>query len=159
MASSTLRTFQVLAFVLLPVLTAGCESSEVSETEDPNAAEEQTNLAAVAALGDAHNALDAEGVMAVYDPKLVYHAGGVDHALTYDEIKESVESSFAAVPDLQGTYQDILPSGDKVTLRYELQASHPITKQPVFISGMAILRFEAGKIVEEWDYQVDGQVP
>jgi predicted ester cyclase len=60
-------------------------------------------------------------------------------------------------PDLQTTVEDLVAEGEKVVGRWAGRATHsgpfmniPPTGKQVTVAGIAIVRLEGGKIVEEW---------
>ena len=62
-----------------------------------------------------------------------------------------------AFPDLHYTVEDLIAEGDKVVVRWRWQATHQgeflgiePTGRPAPMTGIAIYRLEAGKIVERW---------
>ncbi|MFN0094702.1 MAG: ester cyclase [Dehalococcoidia bacterium] len=63
----------------------------------------------------------------------------------------------AAFPDLKWTVDDILEDGDKVVVRTTANATHngdffgvPATGRHVCFSGVHIMRFQDGKLIEHW---------
>jgi steroid delta-isomerase-like uncharacterized protein len=63
-----------------------------------------------------------------------------------------------AFPDMQVLVEDILSQGDKVAVRFVVQATHtgddlgiPATGKRVRCTGMTFARFNDGKIVEGWN--------
>lgn len=63
----------------------------------------------------------------------------------------------SAFPDLQFKVEDVIAEGDTVTLRWSSQGTHrgplsgiPPSGRKVSVSGMTLLRFAGGKIVEGW---------
>lgn len=62
-----------------------------------------------------------------------------------------------AFPDLQGTVEDMMQSGDKVIARLTIRGTHngpffgiPATGKQVAWPAIHILRLEGGKIAERW---------
>lgn len=76
--------------------------------------------------------------------------------------KSSAAAAKQAFPDLRLTLDDVIAEGDKVVARWSAHGTHRGTgKHPLFgtvkgtgraiaISGITILRFEAGRVVETW---------
>jgi steroid delta-isomerase-like uncharacterized protein len=72
-------------------------------------------------------------------------------------IKESFAAGRPAFPDMRFTVEDMIAEGDKVACRLTLRGTHRGTFQSVAASGVQIsmtgidvLRFEGGKLVERW---------
>ncbi len=62
-----------------------------------------------------------------------------------------------ALPDLRFTAEDIIAEGDKVAARYTMRGTHqgelmgiPPTGNRIEVTGIDIVRFEGGKMVEHW---------
>jgi steroid delta-isomerase-like uncharacterized protein len=68
-------------------------------------------------------------------------------------------------PDARWTVHDMVSEGDKVVIRYSLSGTHrgefrgmaPTGKQ-VQVNGIAIERFEKGRITESWDLWDDARL-
>ncbi len=87
----------------------------------------------------------------------------VDHSLPagmdprFTGAKRAVKGALDAFPDGQWTVEDLIAEGDKVVIRWKMQATHehefrgiaPAGK-PVTVTGITILRIAGGKIVERW---------
>ena len=65
---------------------------------------------------------------------------------------------FTAFPNLQVTIEDLVAEDNKTVLRWSAQGTHqgdlmgiPPTGKDIFITGMAIDRFEGDKSVEHWE--------
>jgi steroid delta-isomerase-like uncharacterized protein len=74
-----------------------------------------------------------------------------------DTIKGEIEYFRNALSDLTYTIEDQIAEGDKVVTRYTVSGTHegelfgvPATGEQVRMTGIAIDRFEGGKMVEEW---------
>ena len=74
-----------------------------------------------------------------------------------DNFKQIVTAFRSAFPDVRLTIEDVLGEGDKVVLRWSLRGTHqgdlmgiPPTGKAVQLTGMVIVRFSGGKIVERW---------
>jgi steroid delta-isomerase-like uncharacterized protein len=71
--------------------------------------------------------------------------------------KRAVQGALDAFPDGQWTVEDLIAEGDKVVIRWKMDATHehefrgiaPVGK-PVTVRGITILRIANGKIVERW---------
>ena len=87
----------------------------------------------------------------------------VDHSLpagmdpSFAGAKRAVQGALNAFPDGQWTVEDVIAEGEKVVLRWKMDATHehefrgiaPVGK-PVTVAGITILRIAGGKIVERW---------
>jgi steroid delta-isomerase-like uncharacterized protein len=87
----------------------------------------------------------------------------VDHSLPagmdpgFAGARRAVKGALDAFPDAQWTVEDLIAEGDKVVVRWKMDATHehPFRGiapggKPVTISGITILRLVDGKIVERW---------
>src|SRR5713101_2862777 len=87
----------------------------------------------------------------------------VDHSLpaTMDPrfagAKRAVQGALDAFPDGQWTVEDLIAEGEKVVMRWKMQAAHEHEfrgiapgGKPVTVTGITILRTVDGKIVERW---------
>jgi steroid delta-isomerase-like uncharacterized protein len=87
----------------------------------------------------------------------------VDHSLpvgmdpSFAGAKRAVKGAHDAFPDGHWTVEDLIAEGDKVVIRWKMQATHehefrgiaPGGKS-VTVTGITILRIVNGKIVERW---------
>ena len=74
-----------------------------------------------------------------------------------DNYRQGTAMFYTAFPDLQGTIEDMLDLGDKVASRLRWRGTHqaelmgiPPTGKRIAAAGTAIMRFEGGKLAEEW---------
>ena len=87
----------------------------------------------------------------------------VDHSLPvgmdpkFTGAKRAVKGAIDAFPDGQWTVEDLVAEGDKVVIRWRMQATHEHEfrgiapgGKPVTVTGITILRIAGGKIVERW---------
>jgi steroid delta-isomerase-like uncharacterized protein len=76
-----------------------------------------------------------------------------------EEVKQWLARPFEAFPDLNASVEDVIAEGDKVAIRYTSRGTHqgetgglgPPTGRQIELGGIAVQRFEDGKIVEFWD--------
>jgi steroid delta-isomerase-like uncharacterized protein len=76
-----------------------------------------------------------------------------------EEVKQWLARPFEAFPDLNASVEDVIAEGDKVAIRYTSRGTHqgetgglgPPTGRQIALGGIAVQRFEDGKIVEFWD--------
>jgi steroid delta-isomerase-like uncharacterized protein len=77
-----------------------------------------------------------------------------------DGLKQAFGAFLGAFPDSSHTIEDLLADGDKVVARVVGRGTHrapfmgaPPSGRLVTMEGIAIYRFEGGKIVEKWGQQ------
>jgi predicted ester cyclase len=93
----------------------------------------------------------------------VFHREVVDHNLQPGQgpglagVKQVIGLYHAVFPDLTLSCDDIVPSGDKVAVRWTATGTHegdqlgvPATHQKVTLTGIDIVRIADGRIVERW---------
>ena len=90
--------------------------------------------------------------------------GYICHVPPYPDIrgpegaKEFDARSLAILPDLREEIEDMIAEGDKVAVRWTLSGTHEgesrlgvaPTGRRISITGTSIMRFEGGKIAEQW---------
>ena len=94
----------------------------------------------------------------LYAPDYVYHDPGNPQGWHGQEgIRQAVSTYRAAYPDLHFAVEDVVAEGDRVVLRWTGTGTHqgnlmgiPPTGKHVTTPGMNLIRYEAGKAVEEW---------
>lgn len=66
------------------------------------------------------------------------------------------DQSYAALPDVQRTDEELIAEGDRVATRWTCRGTQegelfgvPATGKPVSLSGISIYRISGGKVVEE----------
>lgn len=103
-----------------------------------------------------------EGNLSVLDHAIDQNI--VDHARTpvsmdgIDKFKQIVAWFRMAFPDLYFTIQDEIATGDKVVHRWHIRGTHkgnfmgiiPPTGRSIELTGITIMRFAGGQIVERW---------
>ena len=74
-----------------------------------------------------------------------------------ERLKQEIARNRAAFPDLTFNLQDMVAEGDTVAIRWSATGTHegqlmdlPPTGKQVRLDGMNFLRFEDGKIAEDW---------
>ena len=117
----------------------------------------EQNEAALMRAVEAWNSGDVDSYLDLYGAGIKLHAG------TYDfPDKQSVEGMykgfFAATSDLRLEIQETFGLDDKLAVRYTVRGTHtgelmgiPATGQEISITGITIMHFEDGKVVERWD--------
>jgi len=87
----------------------------------------------------------------------------VDHSLpvgmdpSFAGAKRAVKGAHDALPDGHWTVEDLIAEGEKVVIRWKMQATHEHQfrgiapgGKPVTVTGITILRITNGKIAERW---------
>lgn len=106
------------------------------------------------------------GNMAVVDEMIA--ADAVDHqappgvAQGAEGVKQFLSMFRSAFPDLQATVDQMIAEGDTVAARFTMSGTHqgelfgiPPTGKRIEITGIDVVRFENGKMVEHWGNQDD----
>jgi predicted ester cyclase len=104
------------------------------------------------------NAGDVQGyVESLYAPDAFIHYLPPGLPQGWQGAKLFYASFTAAFPDAQLTFDDIITEGDWVAIRYHVEMTHrgefqgiPPTGKRVTITGITILRFADGQVVERW---------
>jgi steroid delta-isomerase-like uncharacterized protein len=94
----------------------------------------------------------------IYAPDFVGHEPTSGDIRGIEGAKQFVASWRQAFPDLQPTLEDQVAEGDKAVTRFSVRGTHqgeteefgPPTGERMELTGISILRFADGKIVEEW---------
>jgi steroid delta-isomerase-like uncharacterized protein len=119
--------------------------------------ERKDNEAALMQAVKAWNAGDVDSYMELYGENIKLHAG------TYDfPNKKAVEGMYkgfhAATSDLRLEIHETIGDGDRLAARYTVNGTHtgelmgiPATGREISITGITIMHFEEGKVVERWD--------
>ena len=91
------------------------------------------------------------------DTSYVFHDPAVPGIRGPEGLKQLISMYRAGYPDLQFTIEDQFADGDTVIQRWSCEGTHqgelmgiPATGKRTTTSGIGILRFEGGKVVEEW---------
>lgn len=87
----------------------------------------------------------------------------VDHSLpatmdpSFAGAKRAVQGAIDAFPEARWVVEDLIAEGEKVAIRWKMQATHEHAfrgiapgGKPVTITGITALRIVDGKIVERW---------
>jgi steroid delta-isomerase-like uncharacterized protein len=95
-------------------------------------------------------------------------ADGVDHqappgtAQGPEGLKQFLSMFRSAFPDLQATVDQVIAEGDTIAARFTMSGTHqgeffgiPPTGKRMEITGIDVVRFENGKMVEHWGNQDD----
>lgn len=89
---------------------------------------------------------------------VLHHPGVRDLPQGPAGVKQWVANVLKSFPDLHTTVEDVIAEGDKVVVRFTVQATDqcvlhgvPPTEKRVTFAGISIVRFVAGKMAEEWE--------
>ncbi len=122
------------------------------------------NDVALAKAVDAWNAGDVDTYMQLYAPDIELHAG------TYDfPDRAAVEAMYkgfhAAVPGVQLTIHETFAVEDRLAVRYTAKGKQtgdlmgiPPTGREISMTGITIMHFQDGKVVERWDSDDSAEV-
>ena len=103
------------------------------------------------------NAQNLAAIDEFYSPELVDHSDPQDPRASLKVYRLKIVLFLGAFPDLHVEYQDFTCEADRVFSRYTLSGTHrdefagiAATGKWVRVSGMDMLRFREGKVVEHW---------
>lgn len=104
------------------------------------------------------NAGDTEAyITTLYAPDAVAHFLPPELPQGHAGLRLFYGGFHAGFPDAQLIFDDSVPAGDMLAIRYHVDATHagefngiPATGKRVSIAGITILRFGGGKVVERW---------
>ena len=147
----------VIAFAVLVVFMAGCESQEK--------AKEEKNKAIIShfyeEMEDKGNLDVVEDIIAT---NCVFHFPGGVNVRGPEGYKEYIAPIYTALPDLKHVIEDMIAEGDKVVARFTVRGTYrgefmgiaPTGKQ-VVCTSMAVYSIVKGKFMEVWcDYDALG---
>ena len=123
----------------------------------------------MASLSEVNKSLAREYVQKVFNehnptlaqkyctPDVKWHGGTLGTMDGIDSLTGLLTGFIAAFPDLQATEYDIIAEGDKVAVRFVIEATHTgnlvgiePTGKKVRWDAVDVYHFKDGKIVEEW---------
>ncbi len=106
---------------------------------------------------EAYSTGDIEAVMSFIDADYVLHPGAGAGAENREGRKRDEEVFFSAFSGIEAVVEDQIAEGEKVANRITMVCNHTgsykgisATGKRVVIPYIDIMRFRAGKIVEEW---------
>ena len=106
-----------------------------------------------------------QGNMDVLDHVLAdtftYHDPANPGVTSRDDYKQFVAALRTTFPDIHFTIEDEVADGDQLAIRWTMRGTHrgdlvmpagpiPPTGKQVQVSGITLIRFTEGKVVEEW---------
>jgi len=95
----------------------------------------------------------------ILDPKIIWHDPllPTGEARGIKNFRNTLEMFRSAFPDLQITVEDQIQENERVVTRFTIDGTHKgelmgilATDRKFKVSGISIIRFERGKVVEEW---------
>ncbi len=94
----------------------------------------------------------------LYAPNFVDHSAPKGFPPNREGIKQQVQMYRKAFPDSQVTIGEVITEGDRAAGRFTLTGTHkgelfgiPPTGKHVTVEGLALGRYENGKLVEGWE--------
>jgi predicted ester cyclase len=100
---------------------------------------------------------DLDGYLALYQPSCLTYGLGPE-PLDLVGLREFYEQIFAAFEGTSLTPEDLLAEDDRVVIRFTFRGTHvgefmgtPPSGADVAMTGMSLLRYEHGLIVERWN--------
>jgi predicted ester cyclase len=88
---------------------------------------------------------------------LDHHPGEETPTVGRDHVRQGILAVRAGFPDLRFTFEDVIVAGDKLVGRSTWRGTHrgPFlgaapTGRRIAFSGIEIVRFEDGKVIEHW---------
>lgn len=88
---------------------------------------------------------------------LVVHYAGAAPLRGLPAYKEEFAADLPSFPDARYTIEDLFGEGDRVAIRWRMEATHQGTYQGIAptgkrvnLAGISIYRFAAGKVAEGW---------
>jgi steroid delta-isomerase-like uncharacterized protein len=122
------------------------------------------NEAALTRAVEAWNSGDVDSYMELYAQNIKLHAGAYDFP-----DKRAVEGMYkgfhAATSDLRLYIHETISLEDRLAARYTVTGTHtgelmgiPPTGREISITGVTVMHFEDGKVVERWDSDDSAEV-
>ena len=100
--------------------------------------------------------LPTEEAIAPLASNMIYHRPGMRDVTGLTGMRQVVEMSRNAIPDMRGTIEELVAEGDKVACRYSGHGTHEgelmgvaATGKAISVTGICIYRIANGKIQEE----------
>ena len=147
-----------ISSVLLLGLSFGCrKDAALPDSEKLRAQVEAQNLAVVKTMWQAWMSGDYDAYRNTLSPDYVWRSpSNLPDPLSREKTIEAGRALRQAFPDAAYSLEEMIASGDKVITRFIMRATHlgefqgiPATKKKIELSGIAIVRVENGKVVEE----------
>ena len=150
----------ILPLALILCFMVGCQDKEAMAELDEFKAQaevEEQNWALVMRMFDAFEKEDFETFRELFSPDYrLYSPSRSTKPMSREENIEFGKMAHKAFPDMSWRIEELIAKGDKVILRTIVRATHegefmgiPATGNKGEGSGIAIIRIEDGKVVEE----------
>ena len=130
------------------------EFARVGAGEDEARATAQLVLRMVERVFNRH---DPSAVREYFAEDVVDHNPGPGQGPGVEGVEQMLAMCLQAFPDMTFAVDEMITSGDRVTLRWTTEGTHlgdflgiPRTHRRVATTGIEIYRIEAGRIVERW---------
>jgi predicted ester cyclase len=108
------------------------------------------------------DAADFDRTAALLDDAFQMHYHGVPDPISKSALLDLIRGYFDTFPDMRHDVLDVLPSGNHITMRVTVHATHrgtyegiAATGRQVAVDAIHILRFADGRIVEWWAAEDD----
>ena len=155
----TLGSYLVPAALLGALVLAACQPQAPSQTTASGVSQAEAS-AICSTLAVARNTPDFNKLDAVMAPGLLsFDPFSTTPMTSLDQLKQFYLGTQAAFPDFSMRFDDIWVSGDRVFARWTATATHqglwfelPATGKNVTISGLTVMKVEAGKVTEQVNY-------
>ena len=99
---------------------------------------------------------------ALLEDSFLLHYHGISDPIPKSTLLEMLQGYYGAFPDMRHELLEMLPSGNAVTVRLTVHATHrgtyegiPATGRTVAVDAIHILRVSGGRIVEWWAAEDD----
>ena len=117
----------------------------------------EDNKALVRRTYDVINKRNLKAIDELVDPNYVGHIPAFPPVQGIEGLQQVFSTYLTAFPDMTGTIEDLIAEGDKVAARLTFRGTHtgpmmgiPPTGKQVRVSGIHIMRYANGKLVEHW---------
>jgi steroid delta-isomerase-like uncharacterized protein len=155
------KLYMILPLAMILCFMVSCQDKEAMaelETMKAQAAVEEQNKESVQNFLEELDKGNAEIINELYASDVISHSpSGSTDPTSPEELIEMTKMFYSAFPDLNHSIGGLIASGDKVVVRATVRGTHkgefagiPSTGNEIEFSFIAIVRFEDGRIVEEW---------
>ena len=144
----------VIAFAVLVIFMAGCESQEKIKLEEHKAYAQRE-------IDEAYNKGNLDVLDEHYATDFIYHIPPQPDIEGLEAYKKFVAGNRSGYPDIQITIEEIFAEGEIVAMRWTYRGTHtgdsptlgiPPTGKKVTFTGCTVTHWMDGKIVEVWNY-------
>jgi len=117
----------------------------------------EENKAVMRLIEEAYNKGNLAGVDGVVASNFLFRSPGMEVKGLESYKQQIITGMRTAFPDLYFATDDMVAEGDKIAIHYTMTATHkgefmgiPATGKKVNVSGISIVHFKDGKMVESW---------